>query len=110
MHTLLITIIGSQRNIDLQMPGKIPICDLIPALLEICGPPEFPAAAADLSVWGLRPTNANTFLPTNYCLSDAYVSDGAVLVLQNTALRTGQPIHEGRFIQGSLSSRPARVP
>lgn len=94
MRTLLITIIGSglQRNIDLQVPGETPVGDLIPALLEICGPPALPTAAADPSLWSLRPANASAFLPTNYSLCDAQVEDGAVLVLQNRALRTRQPV------------------
>ena len=92
---------------DLQVPGEIPVGDLIPALLEICGPLALPTVAADLSLWRLRPVNASAFLPTNNSLCDARMSDGAVLVLQNTMLGASQPVHRQAFRQHPGAAIPS---
>ena len=38
MQTLLITLVGPQKRLDLQVPGDMILSDLLPALLELCIP------------------------------------------------------------------------
>lgn len=38
LQTLLITLIGPQKRVDLQVPGEVPLGDLLLALLATCVP------------------------------------------------------------------------
>ena len=51
MSTLLITVIGPQKSIDLQVPGELPISDLLPLLLEVCCTPAETASTFDNTSW-----------------------------------------------------------
>jgi len=84
MQTLLVTVKGPRRNIDVELPGDIPISDLLPLLLEMCGPPGLSAASTNniKAVWCLKLVNAGEPLETSLTLIDAQVLDGSVLVLQ----------------------------
>ena len=69
----------------MELPGDIPISDLLPLLLEICGPTGLLAADTGnikRSPWCLKAVNASELLKTNLTLVDAQVLDGAILVLQ----------------------------
>lgn len=84
--TLLITIRGPLKTIDLELPGDVPVSELIPLFLEICGsqrndPQESLQTPARLQVAG-----RSASLPLNKTLIDAGVCDGAVLVLQTHRL------------------------
>lgn len=80
--TILVTIKGSQCNIDLEVPGEIPIGDLIPPLLEICGSKLSYYAPNYLSKWGLGLEGSAHPLAPNLTLVDTDVMDGSVLVLE----------------------------
>ncbi|HEU5229962.1 MAG TPA: EsaB/YukD family protein [Ktedonobacteraceae bacterium] len=85
MQTLLVTVRGPRRSVDMELPGDIPISDLLPLLLEICGPPGLAAAITghiNRTPWCLKAVNASEPLKTSQTLIDAQVLDGAVLVLQ----------------------------
>ena len=80
--TLLVTVCGPLKTIDLELPGDVPAGELIPLLLEICGSQEYDVekvlqAPISLQVEGMR-----TPLSLERTLIDADVCDGAVLVLQ----------------------------
>lgn len=86
MHTILITIQGPRRSVDLEVPGELPISELIPVLLELCGPIPLNAAqpASFLwASWGLRPVDSRQILAPNRSLIEAGVVDGAVLQLHH---------------------------
>jgi hypothetical protein len=80
--TLLVTVRGPFKTIDLELPGDVPVGELIPLLLEICGsqennPKNVLQAPASLQVVGMRAP-----LSSDRTLIDANVCDGALLVLQ----------------------------
>ena len=80
--TLLVTVRGPFKTLDLELPGDVPVSELTPLLLEICGPQEYDIkkvlqAPISLQVEGMR-----TPLSPERTLIAADVYDGAVLVLQ----------------------------
>jgi uncharacterized ubiquitin-like protein YukD len=83
MQMLLITVAGPQQSIDLQVPGELPISDLLPTLLEVCCSPA--EATAPLSGTSWQVVYSNKFLPLDRALSELAVPDGAILHLQNQA-------------------------
>lgn len=84
MQTLLVTVRGPRRSADVELPGDIPLSDLLPLLLEMCGPPGVAAVNTRniRAAWCLKLVNAAEPLKTSLTLIDAQVLDGAVLVLQ----------------------------
>lgn len=83
MHTMiLITVEGSWGKIDLEVPGDIPISELLPALLEICGPQPLSTSLNNSSMWGLGQIGSLHPLPVTSSLIRAGLMDGGVLVLQ----------------------------
>lgn len=83
MPMLLITVTGPQQSVDLQVPGELPISDLLPTLLEIyCASTEAVPVQANAS-WQI--VYGNKLLPLDRGLSELAVPDGAILRLQNQA-------------------------
>jgi len=91
MHTLLITIATSQHSTDLEIPAEVPIGDLMPKLLDLCGPQPPNAAQTQPSRWYLRLLDTPTPLIPTQSLLDAGVKDGAILVLQDTTAEAQPP-------------------
>jgi len=84
--TLLVTVRGPLKTRDLELPGDVSVRELIPLLLEICGPQEYDLkkvlqAPISLQVEGMRAP-----LSSERTLVDADVCDGAVLVLQTNRI------------------------
>jgi hypothetical protein len=83
MHTtLLITISGTQRGIDLEAPGDITIGALLATLLELCEPQPLPHALNNVAAWGLGSIDNSQPLPATASLIGAGITDGAILLLQ----------------------------
>jgi hypothetical protein len=80
---LLITVTGPQQSIDLQVPGELPISDLLPTLLEICYAPTEAVSTQANASWQV--IYGNKLLPLDRALSELAVPDGAILRLQNQA-------------------------
>jgi WXG100 protein secretion system (Wss), protein YukD len=79
--TLLVTLRGPLRTIDLELPGDIAVAELMPLLLEICGeeqndPQALPQAGAHLQVAGTY-----TPLPLERTLIESGICNGTLLVL-----------------------------
>jgi WXG100 protein secretion system (Wss), protein YukD len=104
MQMLLITITSSQQSIDLQVPGELPISDLLPALLEICYSPT--EAGANV-VWQV--VYGNKALPLDRTLCELAVPDGAILrFLQYQASPLARNLHTEqkrprRFVPRNIS-------
>lgn len=83
MSTVLVTVLGPRRRIDLDIPCDVPISDLITPLLEVCGPrvakgdPLSHAASWGVGAWG------GGMFTASRTLIDCGVVDGAVLVFQD---------------------------
>jgi hypothetical protein len=83
-QTLLVTVQGTRRRLDIELPGDIPISDLIPLLLEMCNHPARFSASAGLNraAWMIYIASSAQPLRTTQTLSAAGVLDGDVLLLQ----------------------------
>jgi hypothetical protein len=80
--TLLVTVCGPFKTIDLDLPGDVPAGELIPLLLEICGFQEYdPKKVLQVPI-SLQVEGMPAPLSSERTLADADVCDGAVLVLQ----------------------------
>lgn len=81
METLLLTVDGPARRLDLEVPGDVPMRDLVPVLLALCGPQPLPAELKDRDLWelGLGDTER---LRASRTLIEAKVKDGAILFLR----------------------------
>jgi hypothetical protein len=80
--TLLLTVRGPFKTIDLELPGDVPVGELLPLLLEICGPQENDPKKVLQAPVSLQVLGARAPLSSNSTLIDAGVCDGTVLVLQ----------------------------
>ncbi|GCE28054.1 hypothetical protein KDA_35380 [Dictyobacter alpinus] len=87
MQTLLVTVIGqpNKKSFDLELPGDLPISDLLPFLLELCGLQEETAELSEAELWCLRLDEQTTALQRTHTLIDAGALDGAILYLQTLA-------------------------
>jgi hypothetical protein len=83
MQTVLITLIGPERQIDLKLPAEVAVGDLLPKLLELCGP-RLADHQAELSQWRLVLPSKGLTLPHNRSLRDCVVVDGTILYLQDS--------------------------
>jgi hypothetical protein len=80
--TLLVTVRGPLKTIDLELPGDVPASELIPLLLEVCGSQEYDRKKVLQAPISLQVEGAHAPLLSESTLIDANVYDGAVLVLQ----------------------------
>ncbi len=80
--TLLITVIGPQRRVDLEVPGEQPIWDLLSELLTICITSPLSPASQSPAMWGLGRSEATSFFDARQSLLALGVVDGEVLQLQ----------------------------
>lgn len=80
--TLLVTIRGPLETTDLELPGDLPISELIPLLLEICGSQKNASQATIQAPMSLQVAGTRAPLPADKTLFDVGVYDGAVLLLQ----------------------------
>jgi len=76
--TLLVTICGPCKTVDMELPGDVPVSELVPVLLEIFtshkdDPQAWQQANARLQVGGV---------PLSGTLVEGGVCDGTLLVLQ----------------------------
>lgn len=106
MHTLLITITTFHGSIDVEVPGDTLIEDLLPKLVEICIPQSSRAAQLYPTRWHLRIQDALTPLKTNQTLLEAGITDGTIVQLQQTSIRTlpqrEREIYEEQFIPETI--------
>lgn len=103
MHTLLITIITTQRSIDFEVPAEVPVSILLPKLLELCGTQSRISDQAYPSAWHLRLLGAAAPINAAQSLLEAGVTDGAVLVLQHVQVAlTRQREARRSFVPGDV--------
>ena len=93
--TILVTIRGPLKTIDLELPGDISVGELIPLLLEMCGSHENNSQALPKAPTSLQVAGTRTPLPSHKTLIDADIYDGTVLVLQTSR------------VPSTLAERPA---
>jgi WXG100 protein secretion system (Wss), protein YukD len=82
METVLITLVGPARRVDLKLPAEVPIGDIFPKLLELSGA-QGVQPQATFARWGLILPVKGQVLPPNRSLRECGVVDGNVLALQD---------------------------
>jgi hypothetical protein len=70
--------------VDLELPGDVPVQELIPLLLVMCGSPHNISLPQSQPAVNLQIADAPTPLAPHLTLIDARVFDGAVLLLQTS--------------------------
>ena len=78
------TVVSPDRQVDLSLPGSVPLSDLIGQLLQLCTDHDDRSAPV---VWTLRPLGGSTLALTS-TLQSAQIRDGAVLELYPRSERT----------------------
>ncbi len=82
MQTVLTTINGPGRSIDLELPGEVPIHDLLPELVKLWEPSPQEASTDSLH-WILAIADGGS-LDTSRSLIESGVVDGTVLSLRDS--------------------------
>lgn len=98
-QTVLITVQGTRRRLDIELPGDIPINDLIPLLQEMCNTPARLAANAarpEKTFWTLYLSSLAQPLKGTQTLLEAGVLDGDVLLLQASDASPKKPVQTGK--------------
>jgi hypothetical protein len=80
---------------DLEVPGEIPLGELLPELVKLCSSPRA-SVPGDVHSWVLRFPEGNP-LPVNRSLIEADVMDGAALVLQDQQSLARDRARAGQF-------------
>lgn len=81
MDTLLITLLGPRGSVDLRVPGEVPIGELLPAFLALCGPDTLDSEQKKQGQWMLGCEGSNSPLASDQSLLTAGILNGARLVL-----------------------------
>jgi hypothetical protein len=107
--TLLITVRGPLKTVDLELPGDVPVSELLPILCEICDSLEDAITTSPRILPSLRVADTPTPLRPQQTLIDAGLFDGAVLLLLTNQSSAIFPVvvdaPSGKFV--SRSVRPA---
>lgn len=87
-RTLLITVRGPWRTVDVELPGDALTGELLPLLLEMCGDPAAPPPHGERAAasWFLSVAATGKPLAEVLTLFDNSVLDGDVLLLQERSL------------------------
>jgi len=90
--TILVTICGPLKTIDLELPGDVSVGELIPLLVEMCGSQKNDPQGSLQSPISLQVAGTRVPLSSDRTLIDAGVYDGTVLTLQTK--RSPSPLVE----------------
>lgn len=80
-QTLLLTLQGPRQRLDIELPGDVPVNDLLPLLQQICD-------AASNDRWAISRLKTGKSLQNAQTLLENKVLDGEVLVLH----KAGNPV------------------
>lgn len=89
VRTVLVTVQGPDRRIDVDLPLDRAVGDLVPELLQALVPTG--GGAPDPRVWALGPKGSRPFVPAAK-LADCGVLDGSVLELKESAAWQEEPV------------------
>jgi uncharacterized ubiquitin-like protein YukD len=107
MQNILLTIVGPYRQYDLELPGDVPVHDLLPLLVDICGPTHASTRDQEAVKWCLRVAESSRTLSGTLSLSDAGIFDGMVLHVQEVSTLKEERVPETGFRPRSLTPGPA---
>src|SRR5690606_6011995 len=99
-----ITVDTPHRRLDVAVPDRAPVAELLPELLRLAGAP---APSAEPRGWVLRRTGGEQLVPSR-ALRDQGVRDGEVLYLVPVGLRWPEPGYDDPAV--ALAAAAARGP
>ena len=103
MKTILLTIIGTTRSMDLELPAEVPVGSLLPTLVKLCAFER--GVLIFSSQWSLWSTPTRAYLDPARSLLEADVVDGAQLHLRFLKARQEErPTFQPKTIQPSEES------
>ena len=96
--TLLVTVQGTQRKLDIELPGDVLVSELLPLLLQMCGAPTSTRERSTIR-WNIHVSGTGKILQARRTLLENNVLDGDLLLLQKaqpTAIASQLPEQEKR--------------
>jgi type VII secretion system (Wss) protein YukD len=81
METVLITLESTLFTVDLEVPADVPLVELLPVLLDVCGNTAAPGTGT--TQWSLSASPQSQPFPPHNTLAQCGVHDGAVLSLRD---------------------------
>lgn len=103
--TILVTIRGPLKTIDLELPGDVSVGELIPLLLEMCGSQKNDPQGSLQPPINLQVAGTRAPLSSERTLIDAGVYDGTVLTLETK--RSPSPLAE-RSASSPFTPKPVQ--
>lgn len=94
-QTLLVTVQGTQRRLDVELPADVPAGELIFLLREMCNQPVELGANQSRIPWMLYVASLNQPLKSEQTLAEGGVLDGDVLLLQAPGAMVGNNTERG---------------
>lgn len=95
METVLITLESTQCTVDLEVPAEVPLDELLPVLLDVCGTPAASGTETGTTQWSVSASASppSQPFPPHDTLAQCGVHDGAVLSLRdaNASARSVPP-------------------
>jgi len=113
MHTLLVTLIGPQRSVDLRLPSEVPLSEFIPTLLKICGTQSSDTQQANPTSWGLVCRECNDCVDSKQSLLEAGIGNGTRLILRDISSQVQhreEPITAPRLTLPSRRTLSSPIP
>jgi len=101
-QTLLVTVQGTRRKLDVELPGDVPVGELLPLLLQMCG-----IAEADPGRWAVSVSGTGRVLQAKRTLFGNGVCNGEILLLRRAEVAMNRPEapRQGR-VQKTFTPRP----
>jgi len=102
--TVLVTVCGPLKTLDLELPGDAPVSELIPLLLAMCGSGKDNSQASSQAHTRLQVAGRTHPLPLDKTLIDADVCDGMVLALHTSDASSplGESLAPQQFVPRSV--------
>lgn len=104
--TVLTTVRGPQRTLDLELPGDVPVERLIALLLDVCAPVyAYGQGSGAPLVWALGPEGEEPLSPTASLVGSG-VLDGASLVFCDAASWSSQAAMHSATLDSTAITMP----
>jgi hypothetical protein len=104
--TLLVTVQGTQRELDIELPGDVLVSELLPLLLQMCGAPTSTRERSTIR-WNISVSDTGKTLQARRTLLENNVLNGDLLLLQKAqpAAIASQPPEQEKRQDASASKR-----
>ena len=100
------TVEGPQRRVDVALASDVPIAEVIPTVVELCGQDGASRRPAETAEWRIAPVGQGPLPPTK-SLRDCGITDGAVLALKVADEAEWQTISEPALTEQQVTDHAA---